>query len=222
MKKKLTIAAVLLAALPLSAQNWSVGAGSGAFVFGDFVERTMRGPVSPDRPSSTTRLTLTAAVRAGLAVDIQHDFADRWGIRLEGAFTRAPLSIEDSTGDEFTIRAGELDVTTFMLPIIFRINRGGALRFHLLGGPAYAIYEPHGPENADASITVFEGSRSEWGAAAGAGAAWQLSDRFAIEGEITDIVTASPFHREDFPSTPSLKIPKPHNVHTKVGVRYRF
>ena len=222
MKKKLTIAALLLATAPLSAQNWSIGAGSGAFAFGDFVERTVRGPVNPDQPSQTTTLTLTAAVRAGLAVDLERNFSDRWGIRLEGAFTRSPLSIEDSDDDEFTIEAGDLDVTTFMVPIVFRINPRGSLRFHLLGGPAYAIYRLEGAQNADADIQVFEGSRSEWGAAAGAGAAWYLSDRFALEAEITDIITASPFHREDFSDTPSLKIPKPHNVHTNVGVRYRF
>jgi hypothetical protein len=222
MKKNLTIALLLLAAAPLSAQNWSLGAGTGAFAFGDFVRRTMRGPASPDQPAVTSTLTLSAAVRPGLAVDLQRDFGERWGLRFEGAFTRSPLSIEDSHGDEATIQAGDLDVSTFMVPIVFRINRGGALRFHVLAGPAYAIYKPHGPQNADASITVFEGSRSEWGGAAGLGAAWRWSNRFAIEGEITDIVTASPFHRHDFPNTPGLKIPKPHNVHTKLGVRYRF
>jgi len=221
MKKKLTMAAVLLAALPLSAQSWSIGAGTGAFVFGDFVERKFRGPGSPDQPSQTVTNTLTAATRAGLAVDIQHELADRWAIRVEGAFTRAPLRIEDSGGGQ-SVSAGDLDVTTFMVPLVFRINRNGALRFHVLFGPAYAVYRPSGTPNADASIRVFEGSRSEWGGAAGFGAAWHLSDRFALEGEITDIVTASPFHREDFPNTPGLNIPKPHNVHTKVGVRYRF
>jgi len=220
MKKKLTIAALLLSATPLLAQNWSIGAGSGAFVFGDFVERKMRGPGSPDHPSQVTTLTLTVASRAGLAVDIERSFSERWAVRLEGAFTRAPLSIEDSNGDAFTVRAGDLDVTTFMVPIVFRINTGGALRFHLLGGPAYAIYRPGGAQNSD--ITVFEGTRNEWGAAGGAGAAWRLSNRFAIEGEITDIVTSSPFHRDDFSDTTGLSIPKPHNVHTKLGVRYRF
>jgi hypothetical protein len=220
MKKKLTMAALLLSATPLFAQNWSIGVGSGAFVFGDFVERKMRGPGSPDQPSQITTLTLTAASRAGFAVDIQRSFSERWAVRLEGAFTRAPLSIEDSNGDAFTVRAGDLDVATFMLPIVFRINTGGALRFHLLGGPAYAVYRPDGAQNSD--LTVFEGTRSEWGAAGGAGAAWQLSNRLAIEGEITDIVTSSPFHRDDFSDTSGLSIPKPHNVHTKLGVRYRF
>ena len=222
MKKKLTMAALLLATLPLSAQSWSIGAGTGAFVFGDFAERKMRGPGSPDQPSVTVTSKLTAATRAGLAVDIQRELADRWAIRAEAAFTRSPLSIEDSGGPQFSVSAGDLDVTTFMTPLVFRINRNGALRFHILFGPAYAVYRPSGTENADASIQVFEGSRSEWGGAAGFGAAWHLSDRFAVEGEITDIVTASPFHRDDFPDTPGLKIPKPHNVHTKVGVRYRF
>ena len=223
MKKKLTMAAVLLVTLPLSAQSWSIGAGTGAFVFGDFVERKMRGPGSPDQPAVTITSKLTAATRAGLAVDIQRELADRWAIRVEGAFTHSPLTIEDDGGGSpFAVSAGDLDVTTFMTPLLFRINRNGALRFHVLFGPAYATYHASVTQNADASIRVFEGSRSEWGGAAGFGAAWHLSDRFAFEGEITDIVTASPFHRDDFPDTPGLKIPKPHNVHTKVGVRYRF
>jgi opacity protein-like surface antigen len=222
MKKKLTIAALLLSTTPLFAQDWSLGAGTGAFAFGDFVKRTMRGPGSPDRPSRTVTTTLTADVRAGLAVDLERRLSDRWAVRLEGAFTRSPLSIEDSSGGQFNIEAGDLDVTTFMLPIVFRINTGGTFRFHLLGGPAYALYRTHGLQNADASVNVFKGSRSQWGGAAGAGVAWQLSDRFALEGEVTDIVTSSPFHRSDFSDTTGLEIPKPHNVHTKLGVRYRF
>jgi opacity protein-like surface antigen len=222
MRKLLTIAALCLAAAPLSAQNWSFGAGAGAFVFGDFIERRMRGPISPDQPSVSTTVTLSAATRAGVAVDLEREFGERWALRFEGAFTSAPLSIKDSSEEGFSLEAGDLDVTTFMAPIVFQINRGGSVRFHLLAGPAYAIYKPSGRTNSDASISVFNGTRSKWGGAAGVGLGWRLSDRFALEGELTDIVTASPFHRDDFPDTPGLKIKKPHNVHTKVGVRYRF
>jgi hypothetical protein len=52
--------------------------------------------------------------------------------------------------------------------------------------------------------------------------AWWVSDRFAVEGNISDIVTSSPFDREDFPDVPGFDIPRPHNVHTTVGVRWRF
>lgn len=222
MKKLLTIGALLLAAAPLFAQNWSIGVGTGAFVFGDFVERRQRGPGSPDQPSVVTTLTLSAATRAGLSVDLERSLSDRWAIRAEGAFSRAPLSVKDEDDDEFSLKAGELDVTTLMVPIVFRINPRGSLRFHILFGPAFAIYRPVGRPNSDATIRVFSGSRSEWGGAAGAGLAWQWSDRFAVEGQIVDIVTTSPFDREDFSGISGVTIPKPHNVHTTVGARYRF
>ena len=222
MRKIVTITALLLASTSLNAQNWSVGAGSGAFAFGDFVERKVRGAATETEPSTTHTLTLSAAVRAGAAFDIERSFGDRWAVRVEAAFTRSPLSVKDDTDSGFSLKAGEIDVTTFMVPIIFRINRGGEFRVHVLGGPAYAIYRQHGRSNADDSIRVFRDSRSQWGAAAGLGVAWQWSNRFAIEGEITDIVTSSPFRRSDYPDVPGLNFPKPHNVHTKVGIRYRF
>ncbi len=222
MKKIMTIGLLLLAAAPLSAQNWSIGVGTGAFVFGDFVERRQRGPGSPDQPSVVTTLTLSAETRAGLSVDLERSFSERWAVRVEGAFTRAPLSVKDENDDDFSLDAGELDVMTLMTPVVFRINPRGSLRLHVLIGPAFAMYRPVGRSNADANIAVFRGSRSEWGAAAGAGLGWQWSDRFAVEGQIVDIVTTSPFKREDFSGLSGITIPKPHNVHTTVGVRYRF
>ena len=221
MMKNVTIAALLLAsALPLSAQNWSVGVGSGAFVFGDFVERKIL-LISGQPQEDPQTLTLSAATRPGLSVDIERSLSDRWAIRLEGAFTNTSLAVEDSDDEGVHIDSGELDVTTFMLPIVFRINRGGALRFHLMGGPAHAIYRFSGPTNAS-GIAVADMTRSEWGAAAGLGAAWHISDRFAVEGAISDIVTTSPFERDDFPDVPGFTIPKPHNVHTTLGVRWSF
>ena len=90
MKKNLTIAVALLAtSLPLSAQNWSLGVHSGGFVFGDFVERKVR-PTIGGVPGDTVTMSLSAATRPGLAVDVQHDFSRRWGVRLEGAFANAP------------------------------------------------------------------------------------------------------------------------------------
>lgn len=53
-------------------------------------------------------------------------------------------------------------------------------------------------------------------------AALWVSERFAVEGTLTDIVTTSPFERSDFPDVPGYTIPKPHNVHTTVGVRWKF
>ncbi|HEX2120733.1 MAG TPA: outer membrane beta-barrel protein [Thermoanaerobaculia bacterium] len=225
MKKSLTILAFLTAlALPLTAQDWSIGVGTGAFVFGDFVERRVR-PVAGGETDGPTIQTLSAGTRPGLLVDIERVLSDRWAIRFEGAFTRAPLAVKeegDGSDEDFELDAGDLDVATFMLPIVFRINTGGTFRFHIMGGPAYAIYRPVGRENTDATITVFEDTRSEWGAAAAVGAAWHVSNRFAVEAAIADIVTSSPFDRDDFPDVPGIDIPKPHNIHTTFGIRYRF
>jgi opacity protein-like surface antigen len=223
MKKTLTLAAALLAiTLPLAAQDWSVGAGSGAFIFGDFVERRLR-PTTGETPAGEgVTLTLSAATRAGLAVDVEHGFAPRWAVRLEGTFTSAPLSVkEKGTTGVTPVGAGDMDVTTVMLPLVFRINPRGALRFHIMGGPAYAMYRVQGRANAS-GISPFDETRSEWGFAAGAGAAWWLSDRFAVEGKAVDISTSSPFHRDDFPDVPGFNIVRPHNVHTTLGVRWKF
>lgn len=220
MKKKLTIGlALLLCALPATAQNWSIGVRSGAFVFGDFLERHVR-PVASDPSSGTITLTLSAATRPGLAVDLERRLADRWAVRFEGTFTRAPLSVKESTDDGATIPSGDLNVATFTLPLVFRINPNGSFRFHLFGGPAYAIYDF---ETADepGNIAVAGVTRREWGAAAGAGVTWQIRERFGIEGTISDIVTTSPFDRENLPEV-GFDVPKPHNVHTTVGIRYRF
>lgn len=223
MKKILTVAAALLAiSLPLSAQQWSVGVGTGVFVFGDFVERTMR-VGNPGGPTSTSTVILSAGTRPGLSVDVERRLTHRLGLRLEGTFTRAPLGVEqNSGGDPVEIDTGDLDVATFALPIVFRTNRGGALRFTLHGGPALAVYRAHAVENVEGAAPAFEGTQNEWGVTFGGGAAWWLSDRFAIEANLTDIITSSPFDREDFPDVPGIDIKRPHNVHTTVGARWTF
>jgi hypothetical protein len=221
MKKNLTTVALALAiTLPLAADDWSLGAGSGAFVFGDFVERTLR-PVNEEGEAPPITLVLSAATRPGLSVDIERSFAPRWAVRLEGTFTHAPLEIKGEDDDGVALDAGNLDVTTFALPIVFHINTGGAFRFHIMGGPAYAIYKFESPDQAG-SINVVGEKRQRWGGVAGAGVAWWTSDRFAIEANISDIVTPSPFSRDDFPDVPGFHIPRPHNVHTTVGVRWKF
>jgi len=220
MRKLLTITVALLAfTLPTTAQDWSIGVGTGPFVFGDFVERTLR-PVGGEEPADPITLTLSAATRAGLAVDVEHGFSERWAVRLEGTFTRAPLSIKQGDDDGVDLDSGELDVATFTLPILFRINPNGTFRFHVFGGPAYAIYEVSG--RSQASLPVTEYTRNEWGAVAGIGASWWLSDRFAIEGAASDIVTTSPFDELDDAGTPGIDVKKPHNVHTTIGVRWRL
>ncbi|HYH06282.1 MAG TPA: hypothetical protein VEK11_04390 [Thermoanaerobaculia bacterium] len=223
MKKFLTIAAFLLSAtLPLAAQEWSLGVHSGAFVFGDFVERRMR-VGTPGGPTSTSSLILSASTRPGLTIDLERTLTHRFSFRVEGTFTRAPLAVEQrSSGNPVEIDAGELDVTTLSLPLVFHINRGGAFRFHLHGGPALALYRADPVENVDGAEPVFSGMQSEYGVIFGGGVAWWLSDRFAIEGNVSDIITTSPFDREDFPDAPGIQIERPQNGHATVGVRWRF
>lgn len=220
LKTSVVVAACLLA-LPAGAQQWSIGVGSGAFVFGDFVERRLR-PASGAGSAGTVTMVLTAETSAGLAVDIERQFAPRWAVRLEGAFTSSNLAVgEQGDSDSVTIDAGEMDVITVAVPLVFRINPRGAFRFHIMGGPAYASYRIGGRSNVSGIVPIAE-TRSEWGIVGGGGVAWWVSDRFAIEGNITDIATSSPFDREDFPDVPGFNIPKPHNVHTTVGARWRF
>lgn len=225
MKKILTIALLMLACtLPATAQNWSIGVRSGAFVFGNFIERRVQPAVDAwdvGAQAEANTLALTAETAPGLAVDLERRLADRWAVRVEGTFTRAPLAVRDESDEEGDIRSGDLDVATFSLPLIFRINTGGAFRFHIYGGPAFAIYRFEPPDRPNA-INFPETTRSEWGVEAGAGVTWHVSERFGVEGAISDVATTSPFDREDLAPVPGIKIPRPHNVHTTVGVRYRF
>jgi hypothetical protein len=223
MMKKLTFAALLLvSAVPLAAQNWSFGASAGPFVFGDFYERRLR-PGNEEGPEGPQTLTLSAATRAGLALDLERSLSDRWAIRAEGTFTRAPLAIrEDGDSDGVEIDAGKMDVATFMLPVVFRLNPRGTFRFHLLAGPALATYRLEGRENASGAEPAFAGTQLEWGLAFGGGVAWWVSDRFAIEGNLTDTITTSPIDEESFADVPGIDFPNPHNAHATLGVRWRF
>lgn len=218
----LAIAAAAAVSLPAAAQNWSVGVGSGPFVFGDFVKRTMT--VSTESGSSRQTINLSAATRAGLSVDLERSLGDRFAIRAEGTFTRAPLTVKGNGGDGVSLDAGDINVGTFMLPLVVRINPRGSFRFHVLAGPAYAAYRITRRPNASLTISEFVGTRSRWGYAAGAGLGWYWSNRFGVEGQISDISTSSPFERDDFPRSgfATIDIPRPHNVHTTVGLRYRF
>lgn len=221
MRKNLAVLALALAsALPLAAQDWSVGVGTGPFVFGDFLERRVR-IVGGGGPEPST-FVLSAGTRAGVAVDLERRLSDRWAIRLEGTFTNAPLRLtqEGTDGNGNELNGADLNVTTVMLPVVFRINRNGAIRFHVMAGPALALYQGDAPTGR--SEKIFEETQQEWGVALGGGVGWWMSDHFAIEGNLTDIYTSSPFDREDFSSAFNVKTRNPHNVHTTVGVRWRF
>ncbi len=222
MRKSLRIAPLLLlAALPLQAQDWSFGAGIGPFVFGRFVDRKFL--AGTETGTVETHTSLSATTRPGLSADFEHGVNSWLGVRLEGTFTHAPLRVRSTTSNSgVNLDAGNIDVTTLMLPLVVHLNRRGAFRFHLMGGPAYALYRIH-RRTGSASLPIFSGSRGRFGAAAGAGLDWWWSDRFAVEGQITDIVTTSPFQRSDLPATTTgVHIPRPENVHTTVGLRYRF
>jgi len=211
----------LFLTLSAAADEWSVGVSTGPFVFGDFVQRTIR--IGTDTSVSTTKLTLTGATRPGLSVDVERDFAPRWGVRLEGTFTETKLRVESSSAGGVNLDAGKMDVTTWSLPLVFRFNRHGAIRAHLFAGPAYATYRIKHRDGDSGAISEFEGTRGRAGLSVGGGLAWWISDRTAIEGNIQDVATESPFERSDFPaSSTGLKIMKPHNLHTTIGVRYRF
>jgi len=220
--KKSAVALLLAAAvsMPLQAEDWSFGAGAGAFVFGTFVRRTLTTTTETGTGKQTTKLS--AKTRPGLSVDFERSFAPRWAIRLEGTFTHAPLAVKGN-GSGVALNVGTMNVGTAMLPLVFRINPNGTFRFHLMGGSAYAEYHVD-PSTASSSLRPFSGNRGRLGFAAGGGVDWQLSRTFAIEGQITDISTSSPFERRDFPSVGivAYKIPRTENVHTTVGIRYRF
>ena len=221
MMKKLAVLAVALAFVtPLTAQDWSVGVATGPFVFGDFYERTVL-ITAGGSPSGELKMVLSAATRAGLAVDLERRINDRFAVRLEGTFTNSPLTLDPNTGGEDNeLNAGDLDVATFMLPLVYRINRSGAFRFHVLVGPATALYRGNAPDGQ--TEPVFDGTRQEWGIAYGGGVGWWMNDRFAIEGNITDTTTSSPFDEDDFPTIVRVEIPRTHNVHTTIGVRWVF
>lgn len=223
MKKSFLL--LLLCATTLSpavGQNWSFGAGTGPFVFGDFIRRTLQTGNETGSGEQTTRLS--AATRSGLAVDIERNLGgDRFAVRLEGTFTRAPLAVKGSREGGVALDAGKINVSTFTMPIVIRLNPRGTFRFHVMGGPAYALYDITNRTNASSKIRTFSGNRGRWGAALGGGVAWQWSERFALEGQITDLSTSSPFRRTDIPGGfGRVKIPRPHNVHTTIGLRYRF
>lgn len=222
MKKKLTIVVALaVLAFPAAAQEWSLGVGTGAFVFGDFLERRLRAGTGQG-PSDPTTLTLSAGTRAGLLVDLERTFTERWAVRFEGAFTRTPLTVrtEGDEGEGTEIGAGDMDVATFMVPLVFRINPRGSFRFHLLGGPAAAVYRIGAPDSP-AADRAFDGTQIEYGVAFGGGVAWWLSDHFALEANITDTITNSPIDN-DLDDEPGVEVPRPQNGHGTFGVRWRF
>jgi hypothetical protein len=216
------LALVLFASLvtvPAQAQHWSFGAGVGPFVFGDFARETLT-PIGGSTGEPTT-VKLTAKARPGFTADLERDLNDRFAIRLQGSFTDSKLQVKSSSAGGVSLDAGTLDVTTATLPIVIRFNPRGSFRFHIMGGPAYAMYRIKQNVTPAGTPDTFSGTRSEWGGAIGGGVAWWVGNRFAITGEIADIVTASPFDADEFQGS-KVEVPKPQNIHTTVGIRVRF
>ena len=223
MQKMLLALAVLAASsTTLRGESWSLGAGVGPFIFGHFVERSVT--LNTETGTATTRSRLSAETRAGGEADIERDL-NRWlAIRLEGTWTRSPLRIKSNSGDQGTsIDAGKLSLTTFVVPMIIRLNPKGALRFHVMGGPAYALYDVHRRTGSGVTLPFFQGTRGQWGWAGAVGVAWWWRNNFAVEWQAQEIVTSSPFRIADFaPVSQGIHIPKPRNGHTTIGIRYRF
>src|ERR1041385_2630752 len=106
MRNSLPFLAALLFVTPAAhAQNWSVGIGTGPFVFGRFVERTST--VGTEQGTATITSRLSAATRPGVDADLERDFGRWLGIRLGAAWTYAPLRIKSGSGSTgATIDAG--------------------------------------------------------------------------------------------------------------------
>jgi hypothetical protein len=208
-------------ALPSHAQSWSVGAGTGPFIFGRFVDRNLN--LGTELGSAKNTLTVSAAPRPGVVLGVERDLNGWLALRLDGSFTHSKLRVRGrGASNGVNLDAGTINVTTLALPLAINFNRHGAFRFSIFGGPARALYDIH-RRAASGQNETFAGSRRRWGGEGGADVDWWLGPRFAIEGEISDTITSSPFKRSDYaPNTVGVQIPKPQNVHTTVGIRYRF
>jgi hypothetical protein len=221
-KTFLALAVAAVSSTTVHGEAWSLGATTGPFIFGHFVERTQT--VNTETGSATTKSRLSAATRAGAALDLERDLNDWLAIRLEGTWTRAPLRIKSKSGNQgVTIDAGHLNLTTFVFPLVVHFNRRAALRFHVMGGPAYALYDVRRRTGGGTTLPLFEGTRARWGGAGAVGAGWWWNSRFGVEWQAQEIVTASPFRVSDVAASPrGIHIPKPRNGHTTIGIRYRF
>src|SRR5438270_11413893 len=97
-KTLLVFATVLFASATARGERWSLGVATGPFVFGRFAERTIT--ISTGGETGTTKSRLSAATRAGVAVDVERSLGYRFAVRLEGTWTRAPLRIKAASGGQ--------------------------------------------------------------------------------------------------------------------------
>jgi opacity protein-like surface antigen len=220
MRNAVFILAIMLSASTLRAQDWAVGIGTGPFVFGDLASRTAT--ISNGESTVKTESILSADTRVGVVGDVERFFNDRLSARLEGTFTRSPLSVKSRSGDSNTVRlnVGDLNVSTYALSLVYRFNRTGTFRPYVMAGPAYVLYDISRDDSTGA-IPVFEGARGRWAVNAGGGLEWWLSRNLAVRGELADIYSESPLEQSDFP-TGKVTTERPHHVHTSIGATWRF
>lgn len=163
-RSALALAFAFLAA-PLAAQSWSAGVATGPFIFGDFMTRESR-VLTPNRTvglAETIESTLSADVRAGALVYVERHFSEQLSVQLEATFTRAPLSIENADDEEgVDLDVGDMDASSFALPLVWRFNRGGRFRPFIGLGPAYVLYNVE-HNVASGRVPIYEGTRGEWG-----------------------------------------------------------
>lgn len=214
---------LLLFAIPCSAQHWGVTFGSGPFIFGSFAESRSR--ISNGLETKVIEHVLSASTTAGAVAGVERFYNDRVSLRAEVSFTKAPIAVK-SSGDEedsVSVGVGDMSVSAFVIPVTFRFNRRGTLRPFISAGPAAVAYDVE-PSTSTRSVPLFRGTRVRAGAAASAGAEWWISNRWIIRGEVIDIVTQSPLKESDLSGAQTLQseITIPHNLHTTIGVAYRF
>src|SRR5947207_4154648 len=115
--RKILPPALLLFLLPAFARadGWSIGAGTGPFAFGYFLQRTTA--IGNGAGSGVTRSRLSANTRPGGFADLERDFNDWLGLRLDAAWTRAPMRIKSLGGSGVTFDAGHANILTFALPV---------------------------------------------------------------------------------------------------------
>lgn len=222
MKTKFAVLALFLAAATVHAQDWSFGAGAGAFAPGGFVERTLQ--IGTETQTTSNRLRLSASTRPGGTVDIQRDATDWLAFRLAASYASAPLAVKNNRSSSGTATdAGRIKIATLALPVVISLNRHGSFRFAVMGGPAAVRYELEQQATSTGALPLFSGSRTRIGAMAGGEVTWWLSQRFAFQANVTDTVTASPLERTDFPATTrGVRLVRPNNLSSIAGIRYRF
>jgi len=223
MVTRTAFALLSLLALPAAAQDWGVIAGSGPFVFGDFAESRSR--ITNGVDTIELRYSLSAATRAGGVAGFERFLNDRLSLRAEFSFTQAPVAVKSSGSDEdsVSVGVGDLSVTALVIPLTFRFNRGGTFRPFLAAGPAVVAYDLK-PERATRTVPLFSGTRVRAGASLSGGVEWWISDKWILRGEATDIVSKSPINESDFRGTSTLRseITTPNNLHTTLGIVFRF